>query len=251
MHLNKVLPHIPLEILTALEKEFSNLESRFARRDWGPAELDGGRMAEALFRFLEWKVSGGTYTPIGTQLNSQVISHRVENNPALPDGLRFLVLQSATMLLGVRNKRDVGHLGKAINVNEMDSRLVLRLASWALAEIIRQETMVIPEEAQKIVDQLSSKNLSLVEEIGGEMVVVATHLGMPERSLIALYQSYPRPIKVNVLRSAVKHSHTTKYRRLLEKEAKNGLVHLIGDDVYLTAKGAAWVDRNIALDLKI
>ena len=51
------LNHLPAQIVKALENEYGKMESRFARRDWAPAELSGGRFAEALFRYMEWKES--------------------------------------------------------------------------------------------------------------------------------------------------------------------------------------------------
>ena len=66
--LKTVLPNVPADIVDALETEFADLESRFARRDWAPAELNAGRFAEAVLRFLEWRESGGSYTPVGTRL---------------------------------------------------------------------------------------------------------------------------------------------------------------------------------------
>ena len=46
------LATIPKDIVNAIQKEFSELVSRFARRDWDPAELKGARFAEAILRYL-------------------------------------------------------------------------------------------------------------------------------------------------------------------------------------------------------
>lgn len=149
--LRNVLPNIPSDIGDALETEFRNLESRFARRDWGPAELNGGRFAEVVLRFLEWRESGGHYTPIGMQLNRQAILNRARNNPSLPDGLRFHVAKCSEILMDIRNRRDVAHLGTVINVDEMDAHLVMRLAAWILAEIVREESNLSAQDAQALI----------------------------------------------------------------------------------------------------
>jgi len=57
------LSSVPAEIVNIIEKEYIDLESRFSRRDWSPGELNGARLAEAIFRYLEWK-EAGRYTPI-------------------------------------------------------------------------------------------------------------------------------------------------------------------------------------------
>ena len=41
LSLGSILPHIPTDIVDALETEFTQLSSRFARSDWAPAERDG------------------------------------------------------------------------------------------------------------------------------------------------------------------------------------------------------------------
>jgi len=249
--LSNALPSIPNDIVDALETEFRNLESRFARRDWGPAELNGGRFAEAVLRFLEWHESGGHYTPIGRQLNRQAILNRVRNNTSLPDGLRFHVSKCAEILMDIRNRRDVAHLGAAINVDEMDAHLIMRIAAWILAEIVREESGLSAQDAQALIDRLSARRLSLVEEVGGDLVVVATNLLAKERALVALYSAYPEPMTINTLRKAVGYQNSTRFRRMLQDEVKAGITHIKGDDVYLTQKGAAWVDRNIDLRLEL
>lgn len=250
MKLSQFLLGVPLEIIEALEKEFSKLESRFARRDWGPAELDGGRFAEAILRYLEWK-STKVYTPIGKQLARLDIIREIENNSSIADGVRFHVRRCAELLLDVRNKRDVGHLGNEVDVNEMDSRLVKRLASWSLAEIIREEGHLSPVESQNVVDKLSTKSLSLIEEIGGELVVVATNLSATEQALVALYEKAPSPINIGVLQKSTKYRNSTNFKVLMARESSKGIVHIIKDEVQLTNKGVAWVEKHVDLALKI
>jgi hypothetical protein len=248
--LASALPQVPDDIANALQTEFAELESRFARTDWAPAELNGARFAEAVLRFLEWRVSG-RYTQIGKQLNRKAILKRVENDVSLPDGLRFHVAKCSEILMDIRNKRDVGHLGTDIDVKEMDAQLVMRLAAWTLAEIIREEGNLPAKDAQVLIDRLSAKRLPLVENVGGDLVVVATDLSPTERALVALYRAFPQPMSIKALKAAVSYQNVTRFRGMLCKQAKAGITHVKGDDVYLTAKGVAWVENNIAMELKV
>jgi hypothetical protein len=248
--LRNVLPNIPSDIVDALETEFGGLESRFARRDWGPAELNGGRFAEAVLRFLEWRESGGHFTPVGTQLNRQQILNRVYNSASLPEGLRFHVAKCSEVLLDIRNKRDVAHLGTTISVDQMDAHLVMRLAAWILAEIIREEGGLSAQAAQDIIDRLSSRRLSLIEEVGGDLVVVATELPARERALVVLYHVYPEFMNIGAVRKAVGYQHTTRFRQIILQHAKAGITYVKGDNAYLTKKGVAWVEENIDMALK-
>ncbi len=249
--IDKLLTNIPTEIVKAIEIEFQALDARFSRHDWGPAELNGARFSEAVFRYLEWKQSGN-FTAIGIQINRLNITNRVLNDVNMPEGLRFHVLKCAEILLDIRNKRNVAHLGNTINVDEMDSRLVLRLAKWVLSEIIREESNTHPKVIQNIVDKLSAKEIPLVEEIEGDIIIVGTHLKSNERALVALYHSYPNPIVINSLQEMIKYKNATRFRdEILEEEIKEGIIHIKENKVYLTQKGCAWVEKNINMHLEI
>lgn len=250
MELQTLIPSVPSDITDAMEREYVDLESRFARGDWGPAELDGGRFAEAVLRYLEWKRSGH-FTPIADQLDRTTIVNSITNDASLPEGLRFHVRRCAELLLDVRNKRYVAHLGNDVDVNEMDAHLVFRLTSWSLSEIIREESNSGADEVQKMVDRLSVKHLPLVEEVAGELIVVATNLTALDRSMLALYRTFPEALDFGKLRTAVKYENPTRFRGLIKRLAKEALVHVKGDDVYLTRKGVRWVEQNIDFSLRI
>lgn len=249
--LRSALSGVPPEIADALEEEYQKIETRFARRDWGPAELNGGRFAEAVLRYLEWKQLGKKHTPIGSQLNRQVIVNNVSKDPGIPDGLRIHVLNCAELLLDIRNKRDVAHLGNQVDVCEMDSRLVLRLAKWGLAEIIREEASLVSKEIQVLIDNLTIKEVPLVEEIDGDILVVGKHLRAIEQSLVVLYRSYPGSVEIEILRQAVRYMNAGRFRGLLEEKANNRIVYIKGDNVFLTSFGSSWVEKNIDMQLKI
>jgi hypothetical protein len=248
--LSMVLAHVPADILERLEAEYVELERRFALRDWGPAELNGGRFAEAVLRLLEWK-RGVPHTAFGTPANRSAILNAAKSDTSLPDAYRFHIPMCVELLMDVRNKRNVAHLGDDISVNEIDSTLVLGLASWALAEIVRVESAVDPAESQRIIDSLAERSIPLVEEVGGELVVLATNLNTAAKVLVALYHEYPRPMKVRDLQSAVGYGHSTRFRALLASEASERTIHIKGDLVYLTRKGTAWVEQNVRLDLAL
>jgi hypothetical protein len=135
MSVANALSTIPGELAEALQREMIEVMSRFARRDWSPSELNGGRLAEAVLRYVEWK-NTGSYTPFGTQIDRLKICADARNNTGLDDSVRFHIPNSAQLIMDVRNKRDVAHLSSVVNVNEMDSHLVLRLGSWITAEIV-------------------------------------------------------------------------------------------------------------------
>jgi len=209
---------------------------RFARRDWGPSELNGGRLAEAVLRYVEWK-NIGNFTAFGAQLNRSRVCTGALNNVALNDSLRFHLPGAAQFIMDVRNKRDVAHLSAVVDVNEMDSHLVVRLGSWMVGEIVRLEAGLDPPQIQRIIDSLSTKHVPLVEVFDGETVVVAPQLSAADRALVALYHSYPAPCDIAALRISVKYANVTRFRGILQTLDRAGRVHLKGSVVHLTRLG--------------
>lgn len=249
--LNIALGHIPVQLRDALISEFVAIESRFSRMDWGPAELNGGRFAEVVLRFLEWRESQGNFTPIGTALNRQKVLNQVRRNPAVPDGLRLHVSACCELLMDIRNRRDVAHLGDVIDVDEMDAHLVMRLVAWSLAEIIREESGIPPMEVQSIITRLSVRRLPLVEEVAGKLIVVSTNLKAKDKALVALYSAYPKPIEINTLRNAVNYGNASRFKQILLNQQKVGIAYVDDEIVHITKKGVAWVESNIDLTLEV
>jgi len=239
-----ILSGLPQEIHNTLLIEYSELESRFLRQDWGPSELNGGRLAEALLRYLEWKMSG-TFTPLGTQINRTAVINSTTQDTSLSEGVRFHLRRCADLLMDFRNKRDVAHLGASTDVREMDAHLVLRLAGWSLSEILREEGGLHPADVQQLIDKLSASHSPLVEEIDGDVVVVSTQHNANAKVLIALHHTFPNPLPIEVLQQAVKYANPTRFVGILKKLDKEALVHFKDGNVFLTRKGIAWVESNI------
>jgi len=251
--LTSALGVVPSDIVNAIAKEYTELESRFSRHDWTPGELNSGRFAEAILRYLEWKESGGSkFTSFGTQVNRQAIVNRVSVNTNVPEGLRFLALKCTELLLDIRNKRDVAHPVNIVNVDEMDSRLALRLANWVLSEIIRVEATLSTKDIQEIIDELSVKEISLIDEIDGDIVFIGLHLKMIERVLVVLYHTFPKSIDISKLRQIVKYGNSTRFRdEIVNGLVKDGKAYLKNDNVFITSKGIAWLEKYVDFQMKV
>lgn len=78
----------------------------------GPMEVDEGT-GEQFF------------TPFETSLKSENIINRLSNNTSLPSTIRFLIPRLARVVLDVRNKRDVAHVGGEVNPNYSDSLFIV------------------------------------------------------------------------------------------------------------------------------
>ncbi len=172
------------------------------------------------------------------------------HNAALPDSVRLQIPDVAELIADVRNKRDVGHLGGSVSVNGMDANLVMACTSWLLAEIVRLESGVSPADAQQMVDSLVERRVPIIEEIDGEPVVLNTKLPAKERALVLLYKKYPDRIPVKTLQHWVAYWNATRFKKLLESEAKEARVVINDVGVRLTAKGVAFVEQYIELSME-
>lgn len=248
--LKRALTSVPTPIASALAREYGKLEARYSRRDWSPAELNGGRFAEAVLRYLEWK-STGQYTSMDGRLDRSKITSTVKQDTSLPEGIRFHVRRCADLLMDVRNKRDVAHLGEQIDFYEMDTHLVMRLAAWSLSEILREEAGLASSQIQALIDRMSATHFPLVEELDGELVVVATHLPAGEQALVGLLHSYPDALSMDELFAAIQYQNKSRFKSLVEEHAKHGRVHINGGNARLTEKGVAWTEENVDLEFRL
>ena len=249
MRLNKHLASLPPELAEALEREFSKLRDRYGRQDWEPGQLNGGKFAESVFRYVEW-CDSRNYTPLGKQVRRKTIINRVASNTTLAESVRLQIPVVAELIADVRNKRDVGHLRGSVSVNGMDANLVMACASWLLAEIARLESGVSPAKAQQMVDSLVERRVPIIEEIDGEPVVLNTKLNAISRVLVLLYKKHPERVPLKILQSWVKYQNVTQFRSLLVDKLREAFLVMNDDGVRLTLKGVAYVEKNIDLSME-
>lgn len=248
--LNIHLKNLPQDLVKQLETEFQKLHQEYFLGHWEPSQLDGGRFAEIVLRILEYK-NIGIYTPIGIQLNRPTIVSTLRQNTNLDESLRFQALGLTELVLDFRNKRNVAHPG-TVDVNAMDSVFVISSANWIVAELIRLETQMDPDEAQAEIKKIIERKIPIVEEIGGRLKCLNPSLDVVQKSLVFCYQKYPAPISLEDLFAWTKYSNKVVLRKKLEKVDKNdGLIDYKDDLVSLTIKGLMWVEKNISFEIDV
>lgn len=244
------LRSIPDVLVDALQVEFQKLHKEYFLGRWEPSQLDGGRFAEAILRILQDK-DIGTFTAIGTQLNRSQIVSSIKKNTRLPESLRFHVLGLAELIFDFRNKRNVGHLG-IINVNEMDSTIVLQATNWIVAELIRIETKMSPDDAQAEMKKIIERKAPIIEEIGGRLKCLNPNLKVDQEVLVFCYQKYPNSISLDDLFDWTAYSNkSTLKKKLLEIDKKTGYIDFRDNVATLTKSGLLWVEKHIPFELEI
>lgn len=247
--LKQHLNNIRNDLVDILQNEFLKLHEQYFLGRWEPSQLDGGRFAEVVLRIVEQKDTG-SFTAIGAQLNRLAIVRSAEQNTVLTDSLRFQIPRLAGLILDFRNNRNVGHLGH-IDVNEMDSTIVLQAANWIVAELIRLETQMRPEEAQEEIKKIIERKVPIIEEIGGRLKCLSLNLDVKEKVLVFCYQKYPETISLLDLFDWTEYSNKGVLRRKLIELNKDSRVDFRDNSVRLTKRGLIWVEKNISFELEI
>lgn len=118
-------PPLPNEVVMHLLDDYQEMKQHFALGKFRPNELNGGRFAESVCRLLQ-HLDGQPYTPYGVSLpNTNAIFDRAALIVNLHDSIRLYVPRLARMLLDIRNRRDVAHVGGDVSPNFSDSIFVI------------------------------------------------------------------------------------------------------------------------------
>jgi hypothetical protein len=160
------------------------------------------------------------------------------------------------MLIGlyeIRNNRGVGHVGGDVNPNEMDSRVVLEMSKWIMAELVRLFHNLTTNEATKVVESLVERTIPVVWIIDGRRRVLKLGLQKKDEVLLLLYSSTD-PVSERDLLEWVEHSNASVFRdnvlkrlhrdRLIEFDEANGEAHI-------SPRGIAYVEQNLPLDISL
>ncbi len=242
---------IPSDIVTNTLDEYEHIKQQFFLRKFQPSELNGARFGECVLRLLE-HADTGSYTPFGTPLKSEQIVKRVENNTQLPDTLRFFIPRLTRVILDVRNRRDVAHVGGVVNPNYSDALFVVQASDWILTELVRLFHASSINEAQRIVDNINEVRIPIVAEVDGFVRVQNTHLDAREKALVVLYYKQPTNVKDSQLAAWIKYKNLSRFKTaILEKLDAEALIHYETGLCSLLPKGVNYVEKNIALDLLV
>ncbi|NOK61362.1 MAG: hypothetical protein GFH27_549305n131 [Chloroflexi bacterium AL-W] len=240
---------IPSDILTQLLDEYANIKQQFFLGRFQPSELNGARYCECILRLIE-HLNTGTYTAFGKQLNSEQIIRSIENNTTLPDTFRFFIPRLARVILDVRNKRNVAHVGREVNPNLSDSLLIVQATDWILMELVRYFHTSSISEAQKIVDNINTIKLPVVAEVDGFIRVQNTKLDARTKTLVILYYKKPKKVADSNIIKWLRYSNASRFRKeILSQLDTEALIHYEANYCTLLPKGVVLVEQTVPFNL--
>ena len=235
--------------------EFNKLIRNYRECRWEPAELDGGRYCEVVYTVVKGYIDRSfpsTATKPKNMIDACRQLEQVKRNVA-PHSFRILVPRLICALYDIRNNRGVGHVGGDVNSNQMDATLVVQVAQWILAELIRVHHSVTTDEAQQIVEGLIGRMVPVVWQLpDGRLRVLEPSLSMRQRMLVILYYKYPCAVTEAELVRAVEHSNASVFRRdVLRPAHRQALIDYDETNrmVCLSPRGVREAEERIDLHL--
>ncbi len=214
------LRSVPRSLREPLLKEYRAINDNFMENRWTPTELSGGRFCEIVYSILKG-YSSGTYPAKATKPRNFVEAcRRLENNSGVPRSFQILIPRLLPGLYEIRNNRGVGHVGGDVDSNLMDSAIVVYMASWILAELVRVFHNVTTSEAQRLVDNLVERRMPLVWKCGDIRRVLKPGILLKDQIMILL-GSCAKQVKYDELlewTESVNRRYFKKTVRILHKE---------------------------------
>ena len=203
----------PPAIVGELVDAYERIKENFFLGRHEPAELNAGKLCEAVVRILEFAAKG-TFTPTRAQIRNMGERLRsFENQTSLSDSLRLHIPRVANALYHVRNSRGVGHIGGDVNPNLGDATLLATGADWIIAEFVRLQYSCTLDEAQGIVEALVQRRLPLVYAIGGKKRVLNPKLSTAQQVLLLLSGEYPGSVDDVTLFEWTEYSNFSMFKR--------------------------------------
>ncbi|MFT4050267.1 MAG: hypothetical protein QM648_10615 [Solirubrobacterales bacterium] len=246
MALSEHLSTLPADLSDALEREYSNVLEHFQLEEWDDAQVDAGRFAEAVLRYLQWKMSA-RYTAIDgkNKPNRKSVVTRARDDTGLPPSARLQIPGSVELMLDFRNNRNSAHLG-LVDADRLDATCVLNLVTWSMAEIVRIETQRDAGEVQTLLDAMSARRIPIVEIVEGEPVVTDPNLATGDRALVLLYQ-HSGPIGIKTLREWTGYKNVSRWSTgVLSPLERAKLIAIRSDRIYLLARGTARAEELLS-----
>jgi hypothetical protein len=234
------------DLATLLLREFDEVQDRFHRGDFRPSELSGGRFGEVVFRICQ-QVCLGTHTPAGRSLpNTNDLIEKFEKTPGTKadDTFRIHIPRSLRLIYDLRSKRDVAHLGSSVSPNLSDASLVVTIASWIVAEIVRVSHKCSMDTAQAIVDSLVQRRVPLLWVEKDFIRVLNPAVKPSERALLVLYHFQPEWVTDSDLMRYIEEPRVGNFNRLIETLHKRALVQHSGDRTKILPPGMKFVETS-------
>jgi len=200
-------------------KTYMDIKKNLSEYRFESAGLSGGKFSETVLRFLQKELTG-SYVAFNKRIVNfteecrklMLLPHTVGN-----ESQRVVLPRALLFLYTLRNKRGIGHIGGDIDANKSDATTIARVADWIICELIRIHHSLSLEEAESLVDSLSTRNIEDIWEIAGKKRVLRPDLDNKDKCLLLVYSCTDAGVPAEDLCEWVKYSKLSMFKkRVLE-----------------------------------
>jgi len=177
---------LPAGLRKDLMDAYGKILRNFREHRWEPAELNGGKLCEAVYCVLRGHVDGKMPSKATKPKNMVDACKDLEKANNAPRAIRIQIPRMLVSLYEVRNNRGVGHVGGDVDPNHMDARVVVEMSKWIMADLVRVFHSLTTEEATRVVETLVERTVPTVWEVGDKRRVLPRGLKKSEETLLLL-----------------------------------------------------------------
>ncbi|MFH9427145.1 hypothetical protein ACH4JZ_02540 [Streptomyces sp. NPDC017615] len=239
----------PIHLVDELIASYQEARSNFHRGGHRLSAVEGGRFCEAAFRILQ-DIITGSHTPIGENLDTQKVIDQASKEPKTrhPKSVRVYIPRALRVVYDIRNSRNAAHLADGIDANLQDATLVVSVLDWVLSELVRLSKGSTPEEAQKLIAELVTRQVPGVQDFGNFQKVLRTDLRASDRVLVLLYRRGSQGVRYPDLHQWMPNTMRSNLRRTVRLLDAKALVHWTDETVQITFAGQRAVESRGLLE---
>jgi len=237
----------------AILDSYVEMQKRFFVGDWQPAELDGGRICEAVARAVYQLDSGTTtHSQLPNELCEKIEDLANLRSHNLTHADRVHICKAISLVYKFRSSRGSVHISPHYSADFMDSMLMVHAGKWILAEFLRlawnKDKAVIAATIANIVQF----EYSLIHELDGIPLVLDESVTAQQEVLLLLNHATGQRLSKNELRSQAKNSTVSAFNTAVTRLTKSNEIRVTSTpgELALTPKGQGRVILKIIPALK-
>jgi hypothetical protein len=217
--LDNALTTIPAKFRLKIIAYYLEIKKRFNQSMYDSsyeyAGLSAGKFSETVLRFLQQELTG-THVPFNKHI--QNFADEARKLVQLPsaageESLRTIIPRALVFLYTLRGKRGIGHVGGDIDANGIDTMTIVRVSDWIICELVRIYNNLPIEDAQNIIDTLSSRSLPDIWEIGGKKRILRDDLDYKQKVLLLAYSEAQTGVMVEDLFNWTEYSNLSVFKK--------------------------------------
>lgn len=254
LNLESSLSGIPRKFRDRILASYLEIKKRFTsssyRQEWDAVGLSVGKFCESVIRFIDEETTG-SHVPFGKHIPNFPDACRkiiAAKNPAVAESIRVILPRSLVFLYTLRGKRGIGHVGGDVDANLMDINSMTTVCDWIICELIRVYHKLSLEEAQVIVDAVTSREFPDIWQVAGRKRVLRDGMSFKDMTLLLLYSDPETAVYFEDMVDWLDHKKASYFKRdVVKKLHASRLIEYDSesDTLILSPKGVKYVEENV------